>query len=308
MVPPEVPSMTFIQEGSIQSIGLPNKFWSGQKSPMVLFRNSRFIKKLKELDLIEISEEPFGQKVNPQLLEPFPWLTFIWLEITSKCNLFCLHCYGDCFAGMKQGSEMGVEEWKGVIDQGKELKCGSLQFIGGEPLLHPSLFDLVTHARKKDYTFIEIFSNLTLYKQEFTPFLMEHGVHIATTLYSSNPETHDRITQCKGSQEKTIEAILHLRESGIPLRVAIITMRQNQDDLKETVEFLRQLGVDFKMPDPVRPTGRGCSREIIPQNLPREFSGRWNVRTSRPMSILFDSTSYTTIAGRERWPSQLKGR
>jgi radical SAM protein with 4Fe4S-binding SPASM domain len=50
-------------------------------------------------------------------------------------------------------------------------------------------------------------------------------------------------------------------------------MRQNQDDLEETVRFLKELDVDFKMPDPVRPTGRGCSREIIPKNLPREFSG-----------------------------------
>ena len=236
-------------------------------------RNSRFIKQLKELDLIDISEVPFEHNGNPQLLQPFPWLTFFWLEITSRCNLRCLHCYGDCFAGKQQNSELSVEDWKRVIDEGRGLNCGSLQFIGGEPLLHTGLFDLITYARKKNYTFIEIFSNLTLYQKDFVSFLKEQGVHIATTLYSSNPETHDRITQSRGSQKKTVEAILHLRENEVPLRVAIITMRQNQDDLKETVQFLKELGVDFKMPDPVRPTGRGCSREVIPQNLPREFSG-----------------------------------
>jgi hypothetical protein len=33
-------------------------------------RNSRFIRELKELNLIEISEKPFGEKVTPQKTSP----------------------------------------------------------------------------------------------------------------------------------------------------------------------------------------------------------------------------------------------
>ncbi|MEJ2067975.1 MAG: radical SAM protein, partial [Deltaproteobacteria bacterium] len=249
-------------------------------------KHREFLDHVVAMGLAETSDTPFLPVVKPREDSAEPALDFVWLEVTSKCNLKCLHCYGDCFAG-PDPDRVDWEGWKAIMLQAKSLGCSQVQFIGGEPLLKKDLFELVDFALSNGYTFIEIFSNLTLFDKESIPFLKENGVNIATTLYSSLAETHDRITQKPGSHAKTIEAMTLLRDNGIPVRVAVIAMRQNQDDLSATVEFLEEMGVDYKYPDPVRPTGRGCSQEIQPLNLPPEFSGQMT-----PASFSTDEHSF----------------
>jgi radical SAM protein with 4Fe4S-binding SPASM domain len=236
-------------------------------------RHRLFIEEVARMGLVETAADPFPpvQRLPEKTAQAA--LEFMWLEVTSRCNLTCLHCYGDCLS-TPAPDRMDEKGWKAVLRRARALGCSQVQFIGGEPLLKKDLFTLVAYARKKHYSFVEIFSNLTLLKKEHLPFLKDNGVHIATTLYSAHPETHDRITGTQGSHAKTMAGIHLLKKRGIPVRVAIIAMKQNQTDLAATVEFLHQLGVQYKLPDPVRPTGRGCSQEIQPQDLPPEFSGQ----------------------------------
>ena len=75
-------------------------------------------------------------------------LSFLWLEITGKCNLTCTHCYADSGpAGTLQGA-MTLEDWTGVIHQASALGCRQLQFIGGEPTLHPDLPALIDQIER----------------------------------------------------------------------------------------------------------------------------------------------------------------
>lgn len=75
-------------------------------------------------------------------------LSFLWREITGRCQLTCRHCYADSGPRGTHGSMTG-EDWKRVIDEAARLGVGHVQFIGGEPTLHPALPDLVRHARRR---------------------------------------------------------------------------------------------------------------------------------------------------------------
>jgi len=263
-----------LAEGKVYSLNRSaNRVLASFQKGRVKKRHRAFIDQVIELGLVKTADAPFPPLHISQEDGPAAALEFIWLEVTSRCNLACLHCYGDCLSS-PETDRMDEKGWKFVMLQARDLGCSQVQFIGGEPLLKKGLFSLVDFARHKGYIFIEIFSNLNLLKKEHMPFLRDSSVHIATTLYSSKPETHDRITGTKGSHAKTMAAINLLRDNQISVRVAVIAMKQNQDDLSLTVEFLRNMGVEYKLPDPVRPTGRGCSQEIQPRNLPAEFSGR----------------------------------
>jgi radical SAM protein with 4Fe4S-binding SPASM domain len=263
-----------LSEGKVYSLNRSaQKVLASFQKGMIKRRHRAFIAQLIELGLVEAADVPFPPLHVSQEDGPAAALEFIWLEVTSRCNLACLHCYGDCRSSPAT-DRMDGQGWEDVMLQARDLGCSQVQFIGGEPLLKKDLFALIDFAVNKGYIFVEIFSNLTLLKKKHVPFLRDSGVHIATTLYSANPETHDRITGTKGSHVKTMAAINLLKDNQIPVRVAIIAMKQNQDDLSATVEFLHNMGVEYKLPDPVRPTGRGCSQEIQPRLLPAEFSGR----------------------------------
>ena len=69
----------------------------------------------------------------------------VW-NVTRTCNLRCIHCYTDSEA-RKYSGELTTEEGKALIQDLASFQIPALLFSGGEPLAHPNLFELVSHAR-----------------------------------------------------------------------------------------------------------------------------------------------------------------
>lgn len=221
-----------------------------------------FVRDLSNQGLIRLSSlpKPEIQKLDKELS---PQLDFLWVETTSKCNLRCLHCYAD--AEPKESSDLSTEEIKSVVDQAADLGCKKIQFTGGECTLREDLMDLIDHARSKGFNFIEVFTNGTLLTEPIIRYFASMNINVAMSIYSYKPETHDIVTGTKGSFERTLNSLKLLLAYGVPTRCATIAMKQNEDDLDGTSYYLQQLGVQNRLPDPIRPSGRGCSMENWPQ-------------------------------------------
>ncbi len=54
---------------------------------------------------------------------------------------------------------LSADDWIDVIDQTARLGTRMVQFIGGEPTLHPALPTLIRHALDRELS-VEVFSNL----------------------------------------------------------------------------------------------------------------------------------------------------
>ncbi|WP_217637666.1 radical SAM protein [Actinopolyspora saharensis] len=113
-------------------------------------------------------------------------LSFVWLEITGKCQLECTHCYAESDPDGDHGA-MDERAWRHVIDQSRELGAEMVQFIGGEPMLHPALPGLVDYARARGVE-VEVFSNLVHVPQVVWDVLTVPGVRLATSYYSDAPD------------------------------------------------------------------------------------------------------------------------
>ncbi|HSQ97640.1 MAG TPA: radical SAM protein [Rickettsiales bacterium] len=67
--------------------------------------------------------------------------------ITKSCNLCCPHCWGD-----NGGSEfLSMENYEKILDLARYLNMNTIQYTGGEPLLHPKFLDFA--KRSKDLYF-----------------------------------------------------------------------------------------------------------------------------------------------------------
>ena len=67
--------------------------------------------------------------------------------ITTKCNLYCKGCYNT-----QEGDEprdIPINTAKAIIDKLADLGVLSLSFGGGEPTLHPMIFEIAAYAREK---------------------------------------------------------------------------------------------------------------------------------------------------------------
>lgn len=210
--------------------------------------------------------EPVAEK--PQSAETLK-LDFLWLEITSRCNNRCLHCYSTSAPDVTNDC-VSHERWLELISEARIAGATAIQFIGGEPLVYPRWQELVLKAREEGYEFIEIFTNATLIDNSALALFKAHNINIATTIYADNAETHDKVTNHPGSFEKTMASVKKILKKKIPLRIASIIMRANEHEVNNIMRLCQQLGVEVTPPDVVRPTGRGDDKDLMPLSYTKQ--------------------------------------
>lgn len=152
-------------------------------------------------------------------------LSFVWLEVTGKCQLRCTHCYAESGPSGTHG-KMGTADWLRVIDQTVGLGVKAVQFIGGEPTLHPGFKTLVRHALRRRLL-VEVFSNLVHVTDGLWEVLAQPGISLATSYYSDQPEQHAAITG-RNSYARTKANIVEALRRGIPLRAGVIDLGNGQ--------------------------------------------------------------------------------
>ena len=226
-----------------------------------------FLEDLSGKGLLQISVDSKKLTIEEQ---PSFKLDFLWIEVTSCCNLRCIHCYAEACEN-KQLDGLSTEGIKKVISEAAALGCRRLQFTGGEPTLRGDLRGLIKHAKAEGFEFIEIFTNGTLLEESMIKFLAEESVHVALSIYSYRSETHDAITRVPGSFERTMNNLKFLLAYSVSTRCAIVAMKQNEDELDGTCYFLSKLGVLDRTPDPIRPSGRGKTMENWPEKYGLRF-------------------------------------
>lgn len=185
-------------------------------------------------------------------------VSFVWLEITGRCQLSCTHCYADAGPTGDHGAMTG-DDWRRVIEQAAALGVGTVQFIGGEPTAHPELPALVEYALAAGVA-VEVYTNLV----HVTPQLWETfdapGVQLACSYYSDRPDQHAAITGTAGSHARTRANIAEALRRSIPLRVGVVDLDDDQR-AEQAIAELRGLGVEDIGYDRLRQVGRGVRSE-----------------------------------------------
>ena len=176
------------------------------------------------------------EKSTQEFLEEYfqgkPQLTNLHIEITSKCNERCVHCY---IPHDNKTNDIEPSLFYDVLEQCKNMRLLHLTLSGGEPMLHKSFCDFLKKCNEYNFS-VNVLSNLTLLNDEIIKEMRANPLlGVQVSLYSMNPNIHDEITQTKGSFEKTKNAILKLIENDIPLQISCPIMKQNKncyDDVK----------------------------------------------------------------------------
>jgi len=189
-------------------------------------------------------------------------LRLVWLELTSRCQLRCVHCYAGSGPEGDHGT-MTADDWRRVIDESAALGAQEVVIIGGEPTLHPELSELVRHALGRGIG-VEVYSNLARPLSEELWALFEMpGVRLATSYYSADARIHEGVTLgTPGSHGRTRANIVEALRRSIPIRVGIIEVDDDQDVGAAWAE-LEALGVRQLKVDRLRQVGRGV-RDLAP--------------------------------------------
>lgn len=207
-------------------------------------------------------------------------IDFAWIEITTKCNLYCIHCYDS--ASPQKNSVMSMDSFEKVHKFITDCGIKRIQFIGGEPLLYEKALKQMILSIRNDVDFIEVFTNATCINESWADFFAMHKVNIAISVYSYDSYNHDKVTQINGSHIKTNNGIHILANHNVPYRVCNVLM--NGVDIGECSTDLYKINPNK---DVVRMTGRAnfglLSEELIKKRLitKKTFSAPLNLKISR---------------------------
>ena len=184
---------------------------------------------------------PRAEKSTQEFLEEHfkdnPKLTSLQIELTSKCNERCVHCY---IPHEKKTNDIAPQLFYNVLEQCKEMGLLSLTLSGGEPMMHKNFCEFLRICKEYDFS-VNILSNLTLMNDEILAEMKTNRLSsVQVSLYSMNPKIHDEITQMEGSFKKTKNAILKLIENDIPLQISCPTMKQNKNYYVDVINWAKE--------------------------------------------------------------------
>ncbi|NLD36499.1 MAG: radical SAM protein [Desulfatiglans sp.] len=203
------------------------------------------------------------EKIVKAGLKPPETLT---LMITDACNLNCPHCLLDCKGpgGVKVSSDIIIS----IIDEFSALGGKRLLVTGGEPLLHPDWYEILSHACKSpglSEVVLQTNGVMITGKEIKKLKLLDSAIFkIQVSLDGSTPETNDLIRE-RGNFNATLSAIKQLIEEGLGKRIdiAFTEMQHNFYEIPEMLKLADTLGVGSFIAGTLIKAGRARNSEWI---------------------------------------------
>jgi radical SAM protein with 4Fe4S-binding SPASM domain len=177
-------------------------------------------------------------------------------ELTFRCNHDCVFCYNtrEDESGKK---ELTLSDYKESFKKLKELDILFVTLTGGEPLSRKDFFEIAEAAKTEGYA-LRIFSNGYLIDREMArrlkalkPFEVEMSIH------GDNAETHEKMTQIKGSFRKLMEAVDFLKELGVKINLKSVITKFNQEQLSGIRDIAYKKGCSITFDPVVSPKDDG---------------------------------------------------
>lgn len=175
-----------------------------------------------------------------------PHVFNLQIELTSSCNERCIHCYIPIHQRKNPvEDDLSTDDIKKLLLQARKMGTLCVTFSGGELLLRKDLLDLLQFARDCDFI-TSIYSNVTLLTNPLATRLSELNLSsVQVSLYSMNPDVHDKITGLSGSFEKTKHGIELLLDVGMSVIINCPVLKANKDDVLDVQKFADSMNIKF---------------------------------------------------------------
>lgn len=210
----------------------------------VVREKKKFLKQSKGTEnlqsVFELVDTDYRDRIEKQGIP-----SSVSFELTYGCNEMCLHCYNpgssreECIAKKVASDEMKWEDYKSVLDQLAAMGVPKILFTGGDPFMKKDFIEILKYAHQKKFA-ISIYTNgqaLFNRKQYYDDVLNCYPHTIGLSLYSIEPEVHEKITRVPGSCKKTMAIAERFSKDGVGILLKCPIMRINKDSYRAIYDY-----------------------------------------------------------------------
>lgn len=221
--------------------------------------------------------------------EYMPRLVF-W-EVTSACNLQCVHCRARP-SGQRSPEELTTDEGKALIDQIGSFSKPILVLSGGEPLLRSDIFEIAAHGASGGLK-VALATNGTLVTPEVARRIREAGVQrVSVSIDGATAASHDEFRRVPGAFGEAWRGIENIKAAGIPFQINTTVTKNNVRELPEILNLAVERGAAALHIFLLVPTG--CGKEIADEEMisPQKYEGvlNWLYDRSKDVKIGLKAT------------------
>jgi heme d1 biosynthesis radical SAM protein NirJ len=229
--------------------------------------------------------------IDPTPLEPArkpPAPVVIW-NLIRRCNLTCKHCYTTS-TDINFPNELSTPEIYTVMDDLKAFKVPVLILSGGEPLLHPDIFDISRRAKDMGF-YVALSTNGTKISAANIDEIASINYQYIGVSLDGIKDTHDQFRRVKGSFDQALHGIHLCLEKGIKVGLRFTLTQDNAHDFPALLQLMDDHNIDKFYLSHLNYGGRG--------NKNRKDDAHFSM-TRTAMDLLFETSYEWLKAGKDR--------
>ena len=175
----------------------------------------------------------------------------LWFQVVGTlCNLKCTHCFISCSPTNDTHGMIPKERVFEMLEKAKEKGVREYYFTGGEPFLHPDLFELIEATLRQGP--LTILTNGILISENKARKIAkiagnsEYSLDLRISLDGMTAEENDEI-RGKGTFNKIISSVDRLYKNGITPIITVTEVRDGMgsaDGRRKFLELLRTFGIE----------------------------------------------------------------
>jgi len=240
-----------------------------------MFRLSQYMRELIDPTPLKPARKPAAPVV-------------IW-NLIRRCNLTCKHCYTTS-TDINFPNELSTEEIYAVMDDLKAFKVPVLILSGGEPLLHPDIFNISRRAKDMGF-YVALSTNGTKISADNIDEIADINYQYIGVSLDGIKDTHDQFRRVKGSFDQALHGIHLCLEKGIKVGLRFTLTQDNHQDFPALLQLMDDNNIDKFYLSHLNYGGRG--------NKNRKDDAHFAM-TRTAMDLMFE-TSYNWLKeGKER--------
>jgi radical S-adenosyl methionine domain-containing protein 2 len=157
-------------------------------------------------------------------------------HLTTRCNYSCKFCFSQCL----DAEINNIEQAKQKLEKLRALCIEKINFVGGEPMLHPLIFEVVKLAKRMSYA-VSIVSNGYYLNRETIRKLKPFVDWIGLSIDSAEESTEIELGRGIGGHVHHITELAEIiHEAGIKLKInTTVTRLNSKEDMRPLIRKLK---------------------------------------------------------------------